>query len=201
MVEKLTEIEKDFLKEMTNIAVGNASTLLSEKTGQEIMLTVPDYTIISHAKIKEYAEAPEGIAVCTFAKLKGETVGSVMLVFGSESALKMADLLQNKKTGTTKWLSEEGQKALLQMGNTVFECYLEAIAHFMDIKMQLGDVKLFSTIGDAVLDVLLARPIEGPVLAVRNELAVKDIAKANVWFLFFLRIKGALSLIKKANRE
>lgn len=201
MVEKLTEIEKDFLKEMTSIAAGNASTLLSKKTGQEITLSVSTYELISHDEVEGFVGTPKGIVVCTFAKLRGKALGSVMLVFSTKSAFILADLLQKKKVGTTKWLSERDQEELLQMGNSVFQCYSKALANFVDIDLRLEDLKIFSTIGDAVMELLLAVPVEGPILALRNELTAQEFLKAKVWFLFFLRMEGALSLIKKANLE
>lgn len=38
MEEELTEMERDVLKEISNMGAGNASTLLSKKIGEEIRL-------------------------------------------------------------------------------------------------------------------------------------------------------------------
>lgn len=201
MVEKLSEMGKDFLKEMASIATGNASTILSEKVGQEIKLTAPVCKLVSPIEAEKHVMVSKGIAVCTFAKVRGRSLGSAMLVFDNESAFRMADLLQNRKLGTTDWLSEGDQKKLLKMGNTVFECYLEAMRHFMDTDLQLEDLKLFSTIGDAVVDLILGRNIEGFILAIKNGFVMQEPVKAHAWFLLFLGAKDVISLIRKAGLE
>ena len=200
MVEKLTEMEKDFLKEMTSIATANVSALLSKKIGHEITFSVPSYNLISHGEIKEFVTIPKGIAVCAFVKLRGDVVGSVLLVFSAESAFAMADLLQKRKIGTTEWPSGRGQEKLLQMGNSMLQCYLKAITDFVDIDMRMDELRLFSPIGDAVAYLPnLTEPVGTPILALRNDIDIQKIVKANVQFLFFLCIKDALSLLRNAN--
>jgi len=155
MEEELTEMERDVLKEMSNMGAGNASTLLSKKIGEEIRLSTPVYKLISFDQFEKNFTAPKGVAICAFAKLKGEVLGSVMLVFDSKCAFALADLLQKRKIGTTKWLSEEDQLKLKQVGHLVLRCYLNAISHFMNHELHSEKLRMFSTLGDAVIDLIL----------------------------------------------
>lgn len=155
MEEELTEMEKDVLKEISNMGAGNASTLLSKKIGEEIRLSTPVYKLFSFDQFEKYFTAPKGVAICTFAKLKGEVLGSAMLVFDPKSAFALADLLQNRKIGTTKWLSEKDQLKLKQVGHIVLRCYLNTISRFINYKLSSERLRMFSTLGDAVIDLIL----------------------------------------------
>ena len=97
MTEKLTVMEKDVLTEIANVASGNASTILSEKIGKEIKLSIPFQNLVSVKEIPKLFPVPKGVAVCTFAKLKGDILGGMMFSFDLENALILADLLQHKK--------------------------------------------------------------------------------------------------------
>ena len=199
MLEKLTEMEKDALKEMANVATGNATTLLSQKTCSEVTLSVPICELISIDELKTSAMIPKGITLCALAELKGQLIGSVMLVFDPEDAFAMADLLQKKKVGTTKWLSAIDQEAILDIGISLIRCYLKALSDFLDREMWAEELKVFSILGDAVLDLLLInQDFESPILVLRNEIALREFCKGKITFIFFLHIKGALSLLRKA---
>lgn len=155
MEEALTEMEKDVLKEISNMGAGNASTLLSKKIGEEIRLSTPFYELISYDQFEKYVAVPKGVAICAFAKLKGEVLGSVMLVFDRKSAFVLADLLQKRKIGTTQWLSEKDQLKLKQVGHLVLGCYLNAISRFLNYELHSEKLRMFSTLGDAVIDLML----------------------------------------------
>jgi len=155
MEEILTEMEKDVLKEISNMGAGNASTFLSKKIGDEIKLSTPVYKLISFDQFEKYFAIPKGVAICAFAKLKGEVLGSVMLVFDTKSAFALIDLLQKKEMGTTTWLSEKDQLKLKQVGHLVLRCYLNAISRFMNYELNSDKLRIFSTLGDAVIDLML----------------------------------------------
>jgi len=195
MVEELTEMEKDVLKEISNMGAGNASTLLSKKIGKEIKLSIPDYELMSFDQFEKYVAVPEGVAICAFAKLKGEVLGSVMLVFDRKSAFELADLLQKRKMGTTQWLSEKDQLKLKQVGHLVLRCYLNAISRFLNYELNSEKLRIFSTLGDAVIDLMLLGAKKSDDFIVLRSNFVAE-AKANVGgrYVFILRAtEGLLS--------
>jgi len=155
MEEELTEMERDVLKEISNMGAGNASTLLSKKIGEEIRLSTPVYELISSDQFENYVAVPKGVAICAFAKLKGEIMGSTMLVFDRKTAFVLSDLLQKRRIGTTQWLSEKDQLKLKQVGHLVLRCYLNAISRFMNYELNSEKLRMFSTLGDAVIDLML----------------------------------------------
>lgn len=198
MVEELTEMEKDVLKEIANIASGNASTLLSKKIRQEIKLSIPFQKLTSVKEVEKNIPIPKGIAICTFAKLKGDILGSVMLVFDRKNAFVLADLLQKKKLGTTEWLSEKDQKELIYLSNSLLESYLKAMSDFLNLNAKIGEFKIFSTVGDAIVDLLYLNKPQGPILTIGTEFSPQGILKGKLVFIFFLPKHGIVSLLRKA---
>lgn len=193
MREELDEMEKDVLKEMSSIGAGNAATLLSKKTGQEIRLSTPIYKLLSFDQFGKYAAVPEQVAICAFAKLKGEVIGNVMLAFDRESAFEMADLLQKRKIGTTRWLSQEDQLELRQVSRLVLRCYLNAISRFMSHALKSEKLRMFSTSGDAIIDlILLGAKKSDNFIVLENNLSAESKAHIKGRYIFILRVAEGL---------
>lgn len=199
MVEELTEMEKDVLKEITSIASGNASTILSKKIGKEIKLSIPFQKLTSLKEVEKNIPIPKGIAICTFARLKGDLLGSVMLTFDRKSAFALADLLQKKKLGTTEWLSEKDQKELIYLSNSLLQSYLKAMSNFLKLNTGISEIKIFSTVGDAIVDLLYLTKPQGPILTLGTEFFPQGILKGKLLFIFFLPKQGVVSLLREAN--
>jgi len=195
MVEELTEMEKDVLKEIANIASGNASTLLSKEIGEEITLSTPAYKLISFDQFEKSVTVPKGVVICAFAKLKGEVLGSMMLVFDRKSAFALADLLQKKKIGTTEWLSERDQLKLKEVGHLVLRCYLNAISRFINYQLNSEKLRMFSTLGDAVIDLmLLGAKKSDRFIVLENNFVAKAKAHVGGRYVFILRAAERLFL-------
>jgi len=191
MEEELTEMERDALKEISNIGAGNASTLLSERIGEEIRLSTPICRLISFDQFEECVSVPKGVAICAFAKLKGEVLGSVMLVFDRESAFALADLLQKRKIGTTQWLTEKDQLKLKQVGHLVLRCYLDALSRFISYELDSQKLRMFSTLGDAVIDLmLLGAKKSDHFITLQNAFAAGTKANVEGSYDFILRTAG-----------
>ena len=204
MVEKLTASETDVLVEIANIASGNASNILSNKIGRIVRLSIPDQRICPLKELPRLLEktvqiSPQEIAICTFGSLKGDILGNIITVFSRTNAYLLADLLQKKKVGTTKWLSVEDQKAILSLNNSLLKCYFGAMHDFLNLDLDLGQVKIFSTIGQALLELIyLAKP-QGPILLLATKFSPTSPFEGRLMFIFFIPTQGVVSLLRKAN--
>jgi len=202
MEEELTEMERDALKEISNMGAGNASTLLSKRIGEEIRLSTPVYKLIPFDQFEKCVAVPKGVAICAFAKLKGEVLGSVMLVFDRESAFALADLLQKRKIGTTQWLSEKDQLKLKQVGHFVLRCYLDALSHFMNYELNSEKLRMFSTLGDAVIDLmLLGAKKSDHFITLQNNFVAKTKAHVEGRYDLILRTAGNSLLPMLTNKN
>lgn len=67
--------------------------------------------------------------------ISGETKGGSLLAFPIESALLIADLLQGKKPGTTKYLNGIESHALIELCNVLNGNLLTIISNVLSIKL------------------------------------------------------------------
>lgn len=154
MVQELDEVHRDFLKEMASIGAGNASTLLSKLIGKEVNVTVSTFDMVSPKNISKIVSASKRLVVVQHASIGGELGGNILLVFPRESALSLVDLLQKREPGTTEWLSEKEQDILKRVSQSLVKCYLDAIKGFLNITLQPSELRIFSTFGETITDLI-----------------------------------------------
>ena len=135
---KLSGLQMDALKEVGNIGAAHAATALSQITGQTIMIAVSRVNIVPLKGISRILKGPEEKVVAVYSKVLGDVVGGIVLVLRHRDALSLADFLQKKTPGTTKYLSEVENSALKESGAILSSSYLRAIGGF--IKMSLISV-------------------------------------------------------------
>ena len=204
MVQKLDEVHKDFLEEMASIGAGNASTLLSNQTNREVNVTVSTFDMMTSREISKTVNVSTKLVVVQYASLGGELGGSVLLIFPRESALSLVDLVQKRKLGTTEWLSEDKQEILKQVSESLVMCYIDAIKNFLKVRLQPGDLRVFSTYGETIADLvdLTLRKKSKQLFYLNTRLSIKPNIEGEFVFLFdeklstFLLKKSAEMLAK-----
>lgn len=186
MVQKLEEVHKDFLEEMASIGAGNASTLLSTLLDKEVNVTVSTFDMIPSKGISKLVTPSKGLVVVQYAPIGGELVGNILLVFARKSAFSLIDMLQKKKLGTTKWLSEEEQHILKKTSQSLVKCYLNAIEDFLGIVVAPSELRVFSVFGDTVndlIDLSLKKRTEH-IFCLNTKLSINRNIKGEIFFLF-----------------
>ena len=198
MVQKLDEGHKDFLKEMASIGAGNASTLLSKLIGKEVTTTVSTFDMLSPKNIPKIVNVSKRLVVVQYASIGGELGGTMLLVFPRENALSLLDMLQRRDPGTTEWLSEEDQDILKSVSQSLVRCYLDAIKGFLNIRLQPSELRIFSTFGETITDLidLTLKKRTKQVFYLNTKLSIKP----NIEGKFFFLLDESLSsfLIEKA---
>ena len=185
MVQKLDEVHKDFLKEIASIGAGNASTLLSKLTGKEVNTTVSTFDMVSPKNIPKIVNASKRLVVVQYASIGGELGGTVLLVFPRENALSLVDLLRKREQGTTEWLSEEDQDILKGVSRSLVVCYLNAIQGFLNTKLQPSELRIFSTFGETITDLidLTLKKRTKQVFYLNTKLSIKPNIEGEFFFL------------------
>jgi len=154
MEQKLEPSHQDILKEIAQIGARNASKLLSNLVGKEVTTTVSMFDMISAEDTSDIILALKKLVIVQYASIDGEIEGTSLLVFPRESALSLIDLLQTRKTGTTEWLSQIDQYILNQLSCDLVICYLNAIEEYLNTKLHPKDLKVFSTYGETINDLI-----------------------------------------------
>jgi len=154
MEQKVEPSHQDILKEIAQIGARNASKLLSNLVGKEVTTTVSMFDMISAEDTSDIILALKRLVIVQYASIDGEIEGTSLLVFPRESALSLIDLLQTRKTGTTEWLSQIDQYILNQLSCDLVICYLNAIEEYLNTKLHPKDLKVFSTYGETINDLI-----------------------------------------------
>jgi len=154
MEQKLEPSHRDILKKIAQIGARNASKLLSNLVGKEVTTTVSMFDMISAEDTSDIILALKRLVIVQYASIDGEIEGTSLLVFPRESALSLIDLLQTRKTGTTEWLSQIDQYILNQLSCDLVICYLNAIEEYLNTKLHPKDLKVFSTYGETINDLI-----------------------------------------------
>jgi len=154
MEQKLEPSHQDILKEIAQIGARNASKLLSNLVGKEVTTTVSMFDMISAEDTSDIILALKRLVIVQYASIDGEIEGTSLLVFPRESALSLIDLLQTRKPGTTEWLSQIDQYILKQLSCDLVICYLNAIEEYLNTKLHPKDLKVFSTYGETINDLI-----------------------------------------------
>jgi len=144
---QLSSLQKDALREVSNIGTGNAATALSMLLGQKIDMTVPSVNMIEFTSLFEQLGEDEvaGIVV----RVLGDIPGSILIIFDKEVALNIIHLLTGKDE---KYCSELGSSALCEIGNILSGSYMNAISQFTG----LGAIASVPAVSYDMLNAILA---------------------------------------------
>jgi len=152
---KLTWLERDALREITSIGAGNATTALSKLMKRRIDVTIPQLNLVNIQTIPEIMGGPERLATAIHLLIKGETEGSLVLLFDKASALLVADILQGRDIGTTKTLNAEDNKVLNNMGNILANACLNSLSDFLGLKLAPSEPGVATDMIKSLMDTVL----------------------------------------------
>ena len=144
---QLTSLQKDALREVSNIGTGNAATALSMLLDQKIDMTVPSINLIELSTLFDQVGEDEvaGIVV----RVLGDIPGSILIIFEKDVALDIIKLLTKKDEDH---LSELGSSALCEIGNILSGSYMNAISQFTG----LGAIASVPAVSYDMLNAILA---------------------------------------------
>ena len=129
MTPRYTELQLDALRELANIASGNAATALSQMLGREVGLTVPRVLALPLADAVEACGSPDESITSVVIPLEGDIDGLVLLLISNAGATALCQLL-GVEAG-----SEIGDSALREVGNILGTSCLNALASMTGLNL------------------------------------------------------------------
>jgi chemotaxis protein CheC len=167
---RYTELQLDALRELANIASGNAATALSQRLGREVDLNVPRVLALPLADAVDACGRPDDAATSVVIPLDGDIGGVVLLLIDPEGADALCQLL-GVEAG-----SEIGESALREIGNILGTSCLNALASMTGLHLEPRPPHLTTDMLGAVMSSLaLAQTASTDlVLVLDSELAVAD---------------------------
>jgi chemotaxis protein CheC len=147
-LRSLSPRQLDALREVANIGAGHAATALSQMTGQQIMISVPQLSISSIDDIPNQIAEPEEPVAAVLMRMEGDLTGLTLLVFPQPIALRVAGLMMRRVVTTLGAIEES---AIREAGNILSAAYLNALADFMHMTLLPSPPSLAVDMSDAVL--------------------------------------------------
>lgn len=134
----LSTLQKDVLKEIGNIGVGNATTSLSTLLDQRVQMEVPSVRIVSFNEMIDLVGGPDHTVVALYFRIAGDAPGTVYFLLTVEEAVT---LVQQISPGMEFDLTNEdgtheyAQSVLQEVGNIITGSYLTALSDFLSLDM------------------------------------------------------------------
>ncbi len=195
---KLSEFQRDALKELGNIGAGSAATALSQLLGKDINIDVPSITMVPIEKMAEMAAQDTKIVAAVYMRIYGEIQARALLLFPQDKVFFMLDLLMKRKLGQTTEFGETEQSALKEIGNILISAYLNAIAKFIGLNSVPSVPALAVDMTDAIFETISAELAEvGPeAMLIENEM-MESVTNLKTK-LFIIPDKAAMAKILEA---
>ena len=170
MTPRYTELQLDALRELANIASGNAATSLAQMLGREVDLNVPRVLALPLADAVEACGSPEEATVSVVIPLEGDVTGVVLLLIEPEGAEALCKLL-----GVDAW-DEIGESALREIGNILGTSCLNALASMTGLHLEPRPPHLTTDMLGAIVSSLALSQTASTefVLVLDSELAIAD---------------------------
>ncbi len=197
-LEKLTELEKDALREVGYIGAGHAATALSKLVGQRIDVSIPVASAVPLAQLPEMLGGREELVTGVYLPLTGDLEGSVLLVFPQRSARTLVDLLMRREVGTTTTLSEIDQSALKEVGNILSGNCLTALSQFLGMRLVEHIPDLAHDMVGAVVDAIIIKfgQRAEQALVIVVEMTTKEKVKIRAYFFLLFGLEEAETILK-----
>jgi chemotaxis protein CheC len=168
-ITALTELERDALSEIANIAMGRAANSIRLMVGHQVLLSVPAAEILSKkaAALAVATATPDNrILVAVRQDFKGAFSGRALLIFPETSSLELMRAVIGRSL-SLKDVIENQDEALAEIGNVILNSWLATIANLLKRNL----------------------PVSVPVVVRGDSKRVFEVEESGTTFILFLRIK------------
>jgi chemotaxis protein CheC len=188
---RYTELQLDALRELANVASGNAATSLSQMLGREIGLSMPRVLALPLADAVDACGSPDDDITGVVIPLQGDIQGVVVLLISPEGADALCRLLGVEAH------TEIGESALREIGNVLGTSCLNALASMTGLDLEPSPPHLTNDmLGAIVSSLALAQTASTDlVLVLDSELEVAGEPCA-ISFLLLPTDGGVADLLK-----
>jgi chemotaxis protein CheC len=152
---RLTDLQLDALREVTNIGCGAAATALSQLLGgRGVSLEVTRSAMMAPRELVGLFGGPDCVLAGLHVTLRGGFEGHLLLAYPDAQARALAGLLAGPAASAGDGLSEMGQSALMEVGNIVSSAYLNGVGRVSGLMLLPSVPTLVHDRAEAVIEVL-----------------------------------------------
>jgi chemotaxis protein CheC len=166
-VTTLTELERDALGEIANIAMARAANSIREMVGHQVLLSVPTAEILSKEAAARIVGTPENrILVAVRQDFTGAFSGRALLIFPETSSLELMRAVVGRSL-SLKDVVDLQDEALAEIGNVILNNWVATIANLLKRSL----------------------PMSFPVVVRGDGKRIFEIEQSATTFVLFLRIR------------
>jgi len=181
---KLTNMQRDALRELSNVGAGNAATALSQLLGRNMTLGLPNIDFVPVDKLVQKSEKQGNIVAAVYLRIFGDITGRALLMFPQDKIFILLDMLMRRKPGETKQFGETEQSALKEIGNIIVSSYLNSIAKFIRLNSVPSVPSLAIDMPAAIFQTVSAEMADGggtEALLIENDM-IESVTKISTSF-------------------
>jgi chemotaxis protein CheC len=138
-VVPLTELERDALAEISNIAMARAANSLRQMVGHQVLLSVPSVDILSQEAATRIVAKPDNPSLVAVRQdFSGAFSGRALLIFPEANSLELVRAVVGRQLSLEDIVDLEDE-ALAETGNIILNSWVATIANLLKraLKMSL----------------------------------------------------------------
>lgn len=133
--EEVSEEKMDYLREMMNIAAGNAATALSQVLQCEVDVKLPEVFFLPVSKVSSIFKDPSAPVLCVKTEMVGDVRGTMFFVVPDEQKKNLLKLLKQSLPGALRKRLPVDSTAIEEIANIVAGVFLTAIHDFSKLNI------------------------------------------------------------------
>ena len=131
LIPPLTDIERDALAELSNIAMARAATSLRQMVENQVLLSVPSVDIVSKEEATRLVGKPNNPKLVAVRQdFKGPFSGRALLIFPEANSLELVRVVVGKELPRED-ISDLEDEALAETGNIILNGWVATIANLL----------------------------------------------------------------------
>jgi len=154
--EDLSELQLDAIKEVASIGSGNAATALSSLLSQQVRIDVPDVKLMEFDSAMMILGGPETIACGILVRLSGDMKGVILYLQELDFINAILKSVFGRTVGGYEELGEIETSALVEIGNIGISSYINSLAAFAGMDVQLSVPAFCINMAGAMVSVPMA---------------------------------------------
>lgn len=149
-VKDISPFEFDALKEIANIAIGNASIALSNIFKNKVGISLPYLDIVSTENLVNLLSFSNEKIVGIYAKINGGIEGDILTVIPIKSAIYITGKHLKLKQFNFEKLSSKDKLGLQKFGNIICSSYLDSLSNFFGKQINFASPVIVSMYTDSI---------------------------------------------------
>ncbi|MEG0895425.1 MAG: chemotaxis protein CheC [Oscillospiraceae bacterium] len=137
-LNKLNNFHLDVIKEISNIASGNAATSLATMLNFKIDMAVPQVQVVKTNHAATLLGGPENIKVGILAKIFGDIEGLMMFLLEESFAKDIMQSLLGQDYSFQNQMDEMQYSVISEIGNIMIASYVNAISNMTGMHIDIS---------------------------------------------------------------